>query len=123
MQAWQKHAIERRRFLGRLRDSILVVNGEDVSDTEILNFSCILLETIIEERCGHIETTNPHIVSVIEQINGFARLPAEASDIKHRLLKMLLREGFREASSNLLQAGVHEQERLYNGHRATDEVD
>ena len=43
--------------------------------------------------------------------------------LKHKLLVMLLEVGFHDAESEHLRERVHEQEKLYEGHRAMDEVE
>ncbi len=102
MKAWARREAERAEFLEKLHKSIVTAdNGGYEDEDTILIFANLLLETIIEERCSVIETTNDHILRVLDQINRFALDPAEAAVIKHRLLGDLLHDGFQTAYREL----------------------
>ena len=123
MQAAQKREQEQQKFLEKLHETAVTDDhGEYESGISVLKAVHLLIEIIIEERNGDVETTNPYIIRILDDINDFARVPEEAAVLKYRLLELLLKECFREAQSELLRIQVHEPKRLYAGHQATDEV-
>lgn len=123
-QAWQKREKEQADFLQDLHSRVCHdPEGEYLFDVAILNIARLMLRTVIEEINNCNRLANPEIRWIVEDVNRFARTRAEAIILKHRLIGLLLISGFHGVDSEYLRQRVHEPERLYDGHQATDEVE
>ena len=124
MKAFQKRDIERKKLLDELEKELLC-GGRDIllREFQILVVAQLLLETVKEEMCGGIATTNPEIVGVIERINAFQRTEEEGFSLKYRLIRRLLKAGFRLYVMELQSQAVYDQKTIFGGHKSMDEVD
>lgn len=120
MEAWQKREMEQKEFLKKLhRDAVHDDQGEYLEDDNILRVAKDLLEAVIYDMIHDNRSGYP----LSREINGFARTEAEGMTLKRRLLVMLIKSGFHDAESEHLRERAHEQEKLYEGHRAMDEIE
>jgi hypothetical protein len=119
MEAWQKREMEQGQFLEKLHRELTHDNeGDPLDDDNVLEVARELLIATIYE-LGHENLPRDE---TWQQISRFARTQAEGMILKRKLLVMLIKSGFHDAESAHLHERVHEQEKLYDGHRAMDEV-
>jgi len=122
--AWQKREMEHRAFINGFYERV-AEQADDAHDPDqyFLIMARWFLEAVIGERVNMMEVTNPEVVSILTEINGFARTRAEAGMLKQDFLQRLLESGFHATQTEHLRERVHEQEKLYVGHGAMDEVE
>ena len=127
IEAYVKRELEQQEFLERIEKRLLLENdgeGDYLSDPDILRHAEYLLASVREEMLGEsTRCTNERVATVIDEVNQFARTPEEGMALKKRMLEKLIQQGFTTASGVYLHQCTMEPKRLYEGHRAMDEVE
>ena len=129
MEAWQKREGEQQELLKSthqlIRESIEEMSEKESDEyRHFLAVAASLLQTLREGEGGIVKAGSDLFANrAIAKIDEFARTPEEGKIIKIRLLEKLLVSGFSRAQGDYLGQCVHGQEKLYQGHRAMDEVE
>lgn len=123
MEAWRKREMELREYVEEIGENLIHdEEGEFLSDHAILEHCHELLGLVIGEIRGD-NKAHVNILATNGLVNNFSRTPAEAMSLKRQLIEKLLVAGFHNAGAEHLHQQVHEQGKLFAGHRAMDEVD
>lgn len=135
VEAWQKRGLEQQELLERIMTDAFRAIEDGDHDTFFLMLTMELARNLIARRLtaqGPVPAylnvkSNDQLVGsfcnkFMTKIKDFCRTPEEEHELLARLLTKFAEAGLSEIHSAYLRQTVHEQEKLYEGHRAMDEV-
>jgi hypothetical protein len=126
MEAHIKRDMEQQDLLERMEKLLLEDGmGSFLPDPMILQHAICLLNHVVVQMVENelLSPLDQEVSMVIGKIKEFARTPEEGLILKQRLLEKLVEQGFTIPRQIYLNQRVFEEERLYDGHKAMDEVD
>jgi hypothetical protein len=130
VQAYQAREFEQQDFKKKLLEGICALQEADAisfrtgdADTFYLVFATELI-TIINAERGYESPSLKSVAEILrERVQNFSRTPAEKRKLLGEIAVKLLTVGLSDVVREYQHQQVHNQEILYGGHRATDEVD
>ncbi len=132
-EAWQKREFEQQELLeGIMRDALRLIEDGD-HDMFFLALGAEMIGIFIDERFAQRgEGTSTYLIGdkliasycnrLKARVKDFCRTPEEEHELLARLLTKFTEAGLSDIHSAYLRQTVHEQEKLYEGHSAMDEV-
>jgi hypothetical protein len=136
IEAWQKRESEQQELVERLMRNAFRFNEDGDSEMFFMALAVELTGNFIADRfADRGEDILPSLAvkigdrlieryctEVRAKVKEFSRTQEEERELLARLLLKFTEAGLSDVHSNYLRQKVHEQEKLYEGHRAMDEV-